>query len=106
MARTRPIRRFKAGTAIFFRIEVRDATDETMPLFAPSSQPTIIVRDPVGNVQADFEQMTTAASETGIYTFVYQTETTDALGVWQVGFKVSDGNTVYAPEQDAFELVP
>lgn len=105
MARTRPIKRFKAGTAILFRIELRDATDDTLPLFSSSSVPTITIRDSVGNVQADTQNMT-AAADTGIYTYLHQTATTDPLGVWQVGFKVTDSNTVYVPEADAFELVP
>lgn len=106
MARTRPIKRFKAGTAILFRIELRDATDDTLPLFASSSVPTITIRDSVGNVQASEQNMTATAGEVGIYTYLHQTATTDAKGVWQVGFKVTDSNTVYVPEADAFELVP
>jgi hypothetical protein len=106
MARTRPIRRFQAGTAIFFRIELRDATDDTLPLFASASVPTILIRDPTGTVQANFLGMTTT-TDTGVYTYLHQTATTDPLGVWQVGFKVVDGTTtVYVPEADAFELIP
>jgi len=105
MARTRPIRRFKAGTAVFLRIELRDATDDTMPLYASASVPQILVRDPNGTVQANYDNMTTT-SDTGVYTYLYQTVTTDAPGVWQVGFKVTDGITVvYVPETDAFDLV-
>ncbi len=105
MARTRPIRRFKAGTAVFFRIELRDATDDTMPLFASSSVPAIQIIDPAGTVQADYLNMTTE-TDTGVYNYLHQTATTDPLGVWQVGFKAVDGaTTVYVAAADAFELV-
>lgn len=100
----RLIRKFKVGTAIFFRIEVRDSTTDTHPLFTPSQVPTILIRDPSGAVQANYANMT--EGDTGVYTYSHQTATTDPLGVWQVGFKlVNSSVTVYTPESDAFELV-
>lgn len=100
---TKLIKKMKAGTAIFFRIELRDATTDAHPLFSSASVPTILLRDSNGSVQSNDIQMTEA--ETGVYTYSHQTATTDPLGVWQVRFKVVSAVTVYTPETDAFELV-
>jgi hypothetical protein len=101
---TKPIKKLKAGTAIFFRIELRDSTSDAHPLFSSASVPTILLRDSLGAVQVDDVQMTEA--ETGVYTYSHQTDTTDPIGVWQVRFKVISTVTVYTPEVDAFELIP
>ncbi len=100
---TKLIKKMKAGTAIFFRIELRDSTTDSHPLFSSASVPTILLRDANGSVQVNDSQMTEA--ETGVYTYSHQTATTDALGVWQVRFKVISTVTVMTPEVDAFELV-
>ena len=100
------IKKLKAGTAIFFRIETRDSTTATHPLFAPAQVPTILIRDSLGAVQVNYANMSEVVGSTGVYTYSHQTATTDALGVWQVGFKlVNSSVTVYTPDQDAFELV-
>lgn len=101
---TRLIKKMKAGTAIFFRIELRDSTTDAHPLFSSASVPTILLRSPLGGVVANDAQMTEA--ETGVYTYSHQTATTDPTGVYQVRFKVESTVTVYTPETDAFELVP
>ncbi len=100
---TKPIKQFKAGTAIFFRIELRDSTTAAHPLFSSASVPTILIRDALGSVQVNDIQMTEA--ETGVYTYSHQTATSNPLGVWQVRFKVVSTVTVYSPEVDAFELI-
>lgn len=101
---TKPIKKMKAGTAVFFRIELRDSTTDAHPLFSSASVPTILIRDSLGAVQVNDGQMTEA--ETGVYTYSHQTATTDSIGVWRVRFKVVSTVTVYTPEVDAFELVP
>ena len=101
---TRLIKKMKAGTAVFTRIELRDSTTDAHPLFSSSSVPTILLRDALGSVQVNYAQMTEV--ETGVYTYSHQTATTDPIGVWTVGFKVESSVTVYTPEVDAFELIP
>ena len=103
--RTRSLKKFKAGTTLYIRIEVRDATDSTHPLFTPASNPAILIRDPSGTVQINYSSMTQI--DTGHYSYTYQTLTTSAIGVWSIGFKVTNVSlTVYTPERDGFELVP
>ena len=104
MARARLISKFKRGTAIYFKIEVRNAVSDTKPLFSPSSAPGILLRDPLGNVQVNYSAMSEV--ETGVYTYLYQTLSTGVLGVWQVSFQVDNTlAVVLTPETDAFELV-
>lgn len=103
--RTRALQKFKAGTTLYIRIEVRDATDLTHPLFTPASNPKILIRDPAGTVVLDYGSMTQV--DTGHYSYTYQTASTDPLGVWSIGFKVINVSlTVITPERDGFELVP
>ena len=98
--RTRSLKKFKAGTTLYIRIEVRDATSST-----PASNPAILIRDPSGTIQIDYSSMTQI--DTGHYSYTYQTTTTSAIGVWSIGFKVTNVSlTVYTPERDGFELVP
>ncbi len=102
---TRPIRRFKGGTQLIFKIEVRDATDDLLPLFDPASVPQILVRDSNGAVVQNYSNMTRQAS--GVYNYQLQTTSAGPFGVWQVGFKATDGSTVVVtPEEDGFTLVP
>jgi len=102
---TKPIKKFKAGTAIFFRIELRDSTDDEHDLFSSASVPTILLRDPLGAVQVNHVNMT--EQETGRYTYSHQTAASDPLGVWTVGFRVTNASVVVTPlDVDAFELVP
>lgn len=103
---SRPIKKLKTGTAVMFRIEIRDAGDDETPLHSPSTAPTILLRDPNGTAIVSFGAM--AEVETGIYTYTYQTTAgTSAEGVWRVAFKaVSSSSTVITPEVDAFELIP
>lgn len=90
---------------MFFKIEVRDATDDSQALFDPASVPTILIRDSNGSVVINYSNMT--RDTTGVYTYSYQTDTTGPYGLWSIGFKVTDGTTVtYTPEQDGFNLVP
>jgi len=103
--RTRALQKFKAGTTLYIRIEVRDATDLTHPLFTPGSNPQILIRDPAGTVAINYASMTQV--DTGHYSYTYQTTTAGPIGVWSVGFKVVNVSlTVYTPERDGFELVP
>ena len=103
---SRPIRKFKAGTAILFRIEVRDATDVDNPLFSPSSAPTILLRDSAGTAAVSNGGMT--EEETGVFSYTYQTTAgSSPEGVWQVSFTaVSGSSTIKTVAVDAFELVP
>ena len=103
---TRPIKKFKVGTSIVIRIEVRNALDVTTPLFSPSSAPTILLRDASGTAVAAFNAMT--EEETGVFTYTQQTTAgTSPEGVWRVSIKaISGANTVQTPEVDAFELIP
>lgn len=103
---TRPIKKFKAGTAVLFRIEVRNTQDDTNPLFSPSAAPTILLRDPVGTAVVSNGGM--VEDETGVYSYVYQTTAgTSVEGVWQVSFQaISGSTTVITVAVDAFELVP
>lgn len=102
---SRPIRKFKAGTALILRIEVRDAQQDTNPLSSPSAAPTILLRDSTGVAQLN--QAAMEEQETGIFTYSYQTSAlTSPLGVWRVSFRsVSGALTVNTTEVDAFELV-
>ena len=103
---TRPIKKFKAGTSVILRIEVRNALDSTTPLFSPSAAPTILLRDSSGTAVASFNGM--SEEETGVFTYTYQTTAgTSPEGVWRVSFRaISGSNTVQTPEVDAFELIP
>lgn len=103
---TRPIRKFKAGTSVILRIEVRNALDSTNPLYSPASSPTILLRDSAGTAVASFNGMT--EEETGVFSYTYQTTAgTSPEGVWRVSFRaVSGTSTVQTPEVDAFELIP
>ncbi len=103
---TRPIKKFKLGTALLVRIEVRDASEDTNPLFSPSSSPTILLRDSAGTAAVSNGGMT--EEETGVYSYTYQTSTsTSPVGVWRVSFSATSGaTTVTTPEVDAFELIP
>lgn len=103
---SRPIKKFKAGTAVLFRIEVRNTQDDTNPLFSPSSAPTILLRDSAGTAAVSFGGMT--EDETGVFSYVYQTTAgTSPEGVWRVSFRaISGATTVILTEVDAFELVP
>ena len=103
---TRPIKKFKAGTSVILRIEIRNALDATTPLFSPASAPTILLRDSSGTAVASFNAM--SEEETGVFTYTYQTTAgTSPEGVWRVSFRaVSGSNTVQTPEVDAFELIP
>lgn len=102
---SRPIKKFKAGTALILRIEVRDAQQDTNPLSSPSAAPTILIRDPMGIAAVDYSGMT--AQETGIFTYSLQTSaTTSPLGVWRTSFRAVSGSlTVNTAEVDAFELI-
>ncbi len=102
---SRPIRKFKAGTALVLRIEVRDALQATTPLSSPASAPTILLRDPTGVIAVNHSAM--SESETGVFTYSYQTSATDSpLGVWRVSFRAVSGSlTVNTAEVDAFELI-
>ena len=103
---SRPIKKFKAGTSILFRIEVRNAQDDTNPLFSPASAPTILLRDSAGTAAVSFGGMT--EDEVGVFSYLYQTTAgTSPEGVWRVSFRaVSGATTVQTVEVDAFELVP
>lgn len=103
---TRPIKKFKAGTSVIMRIEVRDATSSTTPLYSPASAPTVLLRDSSGTAVVSFSGMT--EEETGVYSYTYQTTAgTSPEGVWRVSFRaISGSNTVQTPEVDAFELIP
>ena len=101
-----PIQDFRRGTSIFFRIEVRDVTDPTQPLYSPSGGVKITLRKADGSVAVSLGAMT--AYSTGIFTYVYATSSTEtALGVWRVFIKASGAaNDAYTVTQDAFRLVP
>ena len=102
----RSIQKVQAGSRIFFRIEIRDLSDDTRPLYSPSPVPDIELRMPNGVVDVNWQAMTAPASTTGIFTYTHQTETTDPRGVWRVRFRSVDGSDIdYSIPQDAFELV-
>lgn len=102
---SRPIRQIAAGSRVFFRLEVRDLTDDAQPLMTPANAPTLELRDPNGVVKVNY--LATTEGETGVFTYTYQTATTDTIGVWRVKFKITDGSDIdYTIGADAFELVP
>jgi uncharacterized protein YfaS (alpha-2-macroglobulin family) len=99
-----PIVKVRQGSAVFFRIEVRDLTADDQPLFSPGGGVKIYLRDSVGAYALNGTAMT--EDVTGVYKYSYQLGATAALGVWRVYF-VADGSTydTYTPTMDAFEVV-
>lgn len=101
----RPLKKFKAGTAIYFRIEVRDEADDTRPLYSPSSNPKIQFRTPDGIITLVYTSMTLL--ETGVFSYTLQTTSASVLGVWQVEFKIVNASlTILTLPVDALELLP
>ncbi len=102
---TRPIKKFKAGTSVILRIEVRDAQLDTTPLSSPAAGVQILLRDSTGVEVINYGGM--VEEETGVFTYSYQTSaTTSPLGVWRTTFRAVSGSlTVNTVEVDAFELV-
>jgi len=97
-------RKYRAGTAIHFRIETRDESQASRPLYSPSSTPQIRIWSPKGGIYLNYSNMT--AVQTGVYKYTLQTVYTDPTGVYRVDYKIA-GATInqFTVTEDVYELV-
>lgn len=94
----RTVRRFRKGTSIYVRIEVRDEVVDTRPLHDPENLPQISIRDCEGVLRVDHQDMT--RESLGTYSYTYLTQVDDPIGVWQVDFRILDEETGVIVEDD------
>jgi hypothetical protein len=96
--------RIRAGTEVFFEVEVRDNNTSPPPLVNPGSGVKITIYYPSG-AEAQAETAMTNVG-TGVYTSAYQTITTQALGSYLAAFKAQDGTSItLTPKWQVFDLV-
>lgn len=97
-------RKYRAGTAIHFRIETRDESQAARPLYSPSSTPQIRIWSPLGGIYLAYSNMT--AVSVGNYKYTLQTVYTDPPGVYRIDYKIA-GATInqFTVTEDVYELV-
>jgi len=79
----------RAGDAIYLKVFVKDGTVDPPQLVDPTSGPIVDIYRPDGSTAVTSGVMTKVS--TGIYTYIFQTQTTDLNGQWLVDFIATDG---------------
>ena len=94
----------RAGTEIVIATDVLDELLEPPALFSPQGGVKVTLHPPSGASPVDEEAMT--LSTVGHYTFQYQSDPADVLGVWTIEFKVQhNSSVVLTPPAGGFVLV-
>lgn len=94
----------RAGDAVYIKLYVKDGTADPPQLIDPTTGPTIDIYRPDGTLAITAGAMTKLS--TGIYTYIFQTQTTDINGQWLVDFKATDasGHTSLSLQYGFFNL--
>lgn len=99
----RLLRKFRPGSAVLIKIETRDETQVSRPLYSPARNPRLMIRGPRGVVLLDYGEMT--REETGVFSYVHQTATSDPRGIYQAIFFISnETEPIRTVPVDVFEL--
>jgi hypothetical protein len=94
----------RAGSNILLRIATFDAQFDPPVLYSPSSGVVITLTNPQGNAIVNVQAMTQISA--GIWAYLFQSSTSDVLGIWTVEYKSTDSaRVVYTQPQAAFNLI-
>jgi len=90
---------FYAGDAIRIEAELRDSDDA---LIDPDTSTKITIVDPISTVKVNAQDMTRESE--GIYYYIWQSLTTDTLGVYRVKVVAVNGSYTALTNPRLFEL--